>query len=74
MVSDRRLILNIMGARTTDELIELAYERLEGLDAALKRIPKHQPTWRTLWHEYVDLYNEVANKDFDKLRTRFQGV
>lgn len=62
-----------MGALTIDNLVELAYERLEGLDAALKRIPRHQPTWRTLWHEYVALYNEVENEDYNSLRTRFQA-
>lgn len=61
-----------MGAINTDELIELAYQRLEGLDDAMGRVPQHRPTWAILWYEYVDLYNEVYNKDFYSLRTRFQ--
>ena len=63
-----------MGAYTNEELIELAYKRLEGLDASLKRLDIRDPLWTTMRHEYVALYNEVTNKDSDRLRKRFQGT
>ncbi len=59
-----------MGGLNNDDLIEFAYQRLEGLDIVLNKKGRG-PVWTTLWHEYVDLYNEVENKDFDTLRKRF---
>lgn len=59
-----------MGDRTTDELIELACQRLDGMYSRLERIGSG-PVWMTLWHEYADLYNEVYTEDLARLRTRF---
>ena len=62
-----------MGALNNDDLIRLAYRRLSGLNASMGRLSENGVTWDIVWHEYVDLYNEVHNKDFDSLRERFQA-
>ncbi len=63
-----------MGDHTLDEIVKLACSRLDGLDARMTALRRGGPTWRILYSEYVDLYNEVYNNNFDSLRRRFQSV
>ena len=63
-----------MGDHNLGDLIKLACSRLDGLDARLHKLTRNGPTWNIIYMEYVELYNEVYNNDFDKLRRRFQGA
>lgn len=54
----------------TQELLDMAFGRLERLEARLKEMPQHHVTWNILRQEYEALYYEVANKDMEALLDR----